>query len=306
MPEPIVGGENYKVTQFFGAGKWGWSESYYLNMNPADGSSAAVSGVVSGLNLARRKGLAQSYTLEAVRIESVTNPARDAALWFAPDLSLGAGQIPGELYAPVWMGWLCDLGTADSVIRDKRIYRGWSTAEINGWSPFSLPTSRPAKVTAFTNAMREVLTVPTAVENGFVGRWAMKSFIRTAPEAPTLPIATVTIDVNGFMQVKVVSTTFPIARGDTLIVRLKRNRCVRGASGRWAVIDVLRDGTSTTMTLNHKICCPPASLFVLTGTAQPLVIGYYGYGYMTSERVVKRDTGRAFFVTRGLQRGKCC
>lgn len=300
-----AGNKTMKITQIFNADRQGWSESYLLNCAAnADGFQLGEA-YAQALNLARTPVMPQDYVIEAVRI-SDADVNRDADLVEEPNLFLGEGAIQTDP-APPERGWQILIADATRQVRATRIFRGWPASLV----PYNVKggafnPNPPQKVTDWVRAMRPLLTQTFTYQNVITGTPCMRTYDRTTGNAPVLPVSQFLVNTNGFLTAKLVATSTTLVVGDIVQVGAVRKKCLKGLTGLGRVISVLTDAGNPVITLDKKLCCGVDQLSGVLGTIQKRTKAYVAIETATLGHTAKKDVGRAFFVTAGARKARCC
>lgn len=308
LGDPVVGGTNLQATLFFGTGKSGWTETYFMNVNGSDVPLNTGESAMRRIIDARRPLLPTDVSCEALRVSRIDKRG-DSNLIFPPDQNLGAGDETTPTSNPV-NGWLVRIENDDFQVTDSRIYRGWSPSLATWFSGAPVGAPAPARVVAFVTKMRSILTnVFVAPTTGASVKFCLRSYDRTDANYPLFAVFPITVSAAGRLVVRAITSTIGsgTAIGKTLILSVPRKKCLRGVSGRHRIIDMTTvGGTQTDITLDKRLCCSADELVGLDGQARTLKPALFAIAYCYINRLAKRDVGRAFFAPRGRRSARCC
>jgi hypothetical protein len=329
MPAPApLTGSILKVTQIFGGGKWGWSESYYLSVLPNDNTVDLSDGFgfVNELNPLRRTILAKDYNLEATRIEIVFGINKgQSELFEAPSLGAGAGLYNTgasavDAPAPVWLAYWGRDHDISADIGANRNFRGLPVGLTAGWTnaQVGIIGGLPIEVAAFEARMSLLLGTQRLSVLGHSVTPCIGGFDRVVAKASyaVLPPNPLTASASGQLIVKQSPIGTLGVRG-LLKLHIDRMKCVKGVSGTFRVIDIdaVHSPPYVYYTLAKQVCCDVTNLVGATGWTEQVLPAWYAYPpfnpnssnkAMNIYKLAKKDTGRPFFGTVGHAKSRCC
>lgn len=306
LGDPISGGVNVHATLFFGLGKQGWTENYFINVSGGTDPLIAAENSARRIVQKRKLILPADISMEALRLSKVTTRG-DSNLIFPPAIDLGGGNNLIQSANPA-LGWLLHVENDDFQVHDSRIHRGWIPADVPYTGSQVIGQPAPPVVVAWATNMSAILTAPY-VTAGATTRFCIRSFNRPSFLFPAAKLKQFAVSGSGRIQFVVIdsaaASTWSI--GDTIKITVPRKRCVKGINGRARITDIV-SGTGTTLvvTVDRKLCCGDTELAGITGEAYKVEQAFYPINYCNLGRQAKRDVGRAFFATRGRQAARCC
>ncbi len=290
----------WKVTMIFGAGKWGWTETYYWGGNSANYSGAYIAATL--LVQRRVQFLGQGSSMEAVRFSDVNNSGSGRLVpWGQYGLSPNAGlpcAFPAQsLLVSVAAGPVDGLQYRRSVTL-RGIPNVWYTFDIA--QPLN-PTFVPlflSRLTAFLSLLQD--------QNNPSGAWSVRASDRDRIANPSYRANLVRLQqpggyfIVGFDPVQ--APTWGI--GTRVHIGKAKGPGTRGLNADATVLGF--DALGGFILSSRQKC--PSQTATLTSVARGYKkdIIYVPIRSAVPERFLKRDTGRPFFGTRGRQSGSTC
>ncbi len=291
---------NAKVVFFFNYSQWGWTETYYYNRST--GGIPEAETAAFNLAAARRPLLSNNANLVAVRVSDMGSK-ESSTLNFSGFGNQYNSALPGQ---EPWQSLLClayAKDTPGNIYHRTLMLRGLPLA-WNGWSSTDSVTSIFSP--ALLQALSGFFTVLTTINANIGGTWCIRAAGLANALNVQIPVQSVALVQPGsFYSVQVSPGATPtFAFGQKIHLSKFKGYAIGGLLG------------------DHYINVPPvAGLYTLSarqcGAPSPPIITTPGviYGkntallpiyYAAPERFVKRDTGRAFFGTRGRASSRAC
>lgn len=290
---------NYKVTMFMGTERWGWTETYYFRLADSIWGSVLARAVL--LCNRRIALLSKDCKMEAVRVSDIAvNGASQVAY---------ADKFDSNAYSQYTMEspWAAMLGNLVSIFGDYKrpiLLRGLPETWVQ-WAKANpvTPTWPATMETPWNNFVAELVGDITDA-NG----WC----IRARPKGGDAPVhvdimsaAISTVSPLGYYQVTpAIEDVFLL--GNKVHVWNAKGKNATGLTGDATVLRVLPEGE---LILSRRPTCPVDSVTVQLSTVPTMSHIEHTLqriGSANRERIVKRDTGRAFFGTRGRQSVQTC
>jgi hypothetical protein len=324
-PVPLLGGNFLKGTLFFNFGRWGWSESFYAQVVGGTDPIGDMARAMQDINLIRRNALSETCTLEGMRVEFVsgTNIGQSEP-YFQPAFNLGSGIANAACSNP-WNMWILREFDQSGVIHGTRPIRGSPDADYTGYTAGSalLKAGPPPRITALVKALSSKLGIGITGPSGGAVIFCLPGYNRNtaaappgSPFSPIQTITTTTLSVTNRLIFTVIPGDVNISTNSTILVRAKRQRCVRGVSGPARVESAPILNGVQTITTTKLFCCPGVELGLITGTLRNRLQAYYQYRYnpnnpqnpdaLKAIRAANKKTGKTFFGTVGRQSSRCC
>lgn len=322
---PPLGGNPYKFTVFNNYAQWGWTDTFYYSSDKIFSDQDLKIAATQLASQLRQKN-ATGVSIPAVRVTALegTDPllksAQQTTFFTSDDMGLPPVPAGFNIDSP-WNAGLFTIPDRSGTYKRPWLVRGfipaWSSP-IPGVVPATAvsPNLLTWKNTFSTKVFGQTATGGQAA-TVFTGIFSMKGVIKNPTF--TLPTDIVTMDFtptgNYFR-----FTFKPPAGwsnrpditgpwvGQWIVIRGMKFRCGKGPNGKSQITDVTSlSGGVFQVTINKRWCCAPGGIEIKTfGKASVLKYGLFGLGRMSFERIVKRDTGGAFFGTAGRQGAKCC
>jgi hypothetical protein len=307
---PLTGGRVYKATVFFNGNRWGWTESVYLHTtgDVNDLAQADLFSFCRRYAQIRRQMLHRSYSVEAIRTSDADTDA-DSRMQYAPDLGLGAGlktTAPFQQPDPS-RGLFYRTFDASSTISDVRILRGlpaeWDDATIeNG----AFVAAYASELSNLTDQLFFLMTGRDFTAQAGTLTPCTRSY-DVRPEVQQVnDIASVTQDELRRLVVIVTGANINYAVGQRVHLSVQRDPLIRGISGEATIVDREVVAGNTRLTLNRSAGSAGERLAILRGTLSKREVAYYAIRECVRNRLGNRNTGRAFFGTRGRRPNKRC
>jgi hypothetical protein len=288
-----------KVVFFFNQDRWGWTETYYLNI--LQGYLSEALSMAKTLADVRVPMLSKSCVFEAIRVSDLDNP-RSSILSYYRNPNITPNTLSEQ---EPWEAGLVDLTASQTIpfpyrFSRKLMLRGLPLA-WNNWS--SADPLAPPINPLFNSVFLNFIGVLTNA-GGTISLWSMLVLDRTPTVNKRVPITAVaTQSQGGYFQVTTDNSS-PFFLGQKIHVYGASGPGTLGLNGDGVIIAV---GAAGTYTISRKQACSSATVQLLTATTMaskfkfliPISEGQF-------DRFVKRDTGRAFFGTRGRQSGVRC
>ena len=261
----------YYGTMIFAAGRYGWSEGFYLNENTHNEAHARMVNVANNRSFI----LGEGAVIEAVKVsdiaiahDSITRPYSLKDLVSARD--------------PVWTAALMTLRVGAGY-RRSYLVRALEDAGVIYDADEDMMKIRP-----------QILVKFQAYFNAIERNQLLMQVLDRSANNPTHAIISVTVSGDGYWQVECPGLIGEVGVGDNIVLynfpraiwgNLAGRRKIRSINGN--IIEVFAQG--------------PATIPFYPGQAEARneVFIYPAIDSYSVDRVVKRDTGRRFFVTRG-------
>lgn len=267
----------YKGTYLFNQGRYGWSESWYVDA----ATITDAAGYFSGVMTQRIKMLGRGARMEMIRVSDV-DIAGDSMIVLAPEDQITAAT-------PVDTPWNCLLVRVESGALYRRSM--WMRGAPDEWMLFS----QNGSIIIPTDAKNALKAWSTKIINaGFKFKVTQKG----GPETLPLPIGALAEDENG----RVVAQIPGFAGQVNDFVQFKgyNGPDKKILNGRHRVVKV--DGASVTVGIEFNTLFAPNANF--GGKAVRKITLYTFVTSAFIERATSRRTGRAFFVRPGRSSGK--
>ncbi|RPJ87009.1 MAG: hypothetical protein EHM18_03295 [Acidobacteria bacterium] len=305
-PVPRTTGTNVLISEFRNLGVQGWTENYIINVGDTENPLERALLLHQPLLASRQLVSSVSVALKWVRASEI-NVGNDSLLVSGAEIATPLGNRAGDPADPD-IGWMVRFQDISGQIRDMHMWRGWAALDV----PYLLGVIQgavPNAAKTFLQRAINVMTKPLVPDGGAAGRYVIKSFARPGTlEVTLLDAIAFGFTATGEIKFRIFNPgglTLPV--GSIIKLHVVRKRCFKGLSGEAKVIAI--DTTSeayTEITIDKKLCCPPAALTGLVGKVIKKVVAYYDIarGQITSMR--KRKAGRPFGSIPGRRRGRCC
>jgi len=303
----------WKVTFFFNWGKYGWTENYYAL---GEGSTPAAEEAnllvdITEAALLRRKFLSEACSLEAIRAEEVDTDSGKAlrsgrsALGFA-DFGAGGGMANGTPAAPQ-LGWIVNLYSGGIFGRDsRRVFRGIPRDWVGVAATLPASTPPPVELIAAWRQFFDWITGRPVGGKTTKSDWGFFSQEYTLNPGVFEMITAVAINEEGGIRRWELTVPSNSQFGPNTKVRVygKTTCGIRGLIGDHRVKDrIALNGVILWTTVCDDCIIEYKGNLSMRG----IVSTFVGYTDFAAERVAKRDTGGAFFVSRGRASAKeCC
>lgn len=308
----------FKAQIFINQGKWGWSETYWVtsgtsgssgNPNNASGTFALAETAINRLinkrvTLMNPANEVQGYRLTMLDADLVTPVATTLVQTnFAPTGTFGTVNI-----GP-WMGVTTTVKNAADTYQQTRILRGLDDTSFTFNKNGSGKDITPAWLALYTS-WNKFLTNQTAQIASLQG-WSYGAVVNNKDKTARKigAVTVVTFDPTTGQAILTVTQlgTFPLpvfAPGDRVRVAKLKGVGVHGLGGETVIV---KAGVGSAYTIAKLPRCP-GLIAILTNPGiiynHPKI--FVQYGDWETGRIIKRDTGKAFFVTRGRASGVKC
>lgn len=290
----------FKCILFFNEGVFGWQEVYYLHEGNNTFLDAALD--MRTIAKARKQLLTKSASIVGIRIQQFNRPEVGSQLLVKPSDGCGPGLVDPGLVGdqPVWNAILFNIADLSNLYRRQFLMRGFPSSFAE-WSPAGVVTitadgTRPVQL--WVNLMVQGPAVPLDLRlNGTImirGRY--RDPVVTFPRQITGGAP----DTTGcFTNLTVGSANYAV--GDKIHIHNLQGCGTKGLNGDGFVVAIPDE---THLTVNRVPCCCGAYTVKPTGTLTKVTYALWAISSCGVSRVVKRDTGRPFFSTRG-RRSTC-
>lgn len=266
---------NAKVTYIFNFGRNGWSETWY---QATSDNLDQVMILARQVATKRAALLAKGASLEAIRV-SDEQVSGDSILETTPN-KLATTEASTKDPDTAWNCWL-GRATSGSLYRRSVWFRG-APDEWIIWDPTTL---KFAPVPTFAKAVADFEAI--LVKNVF----AIKALGKELAFSPITKISKIEEGVGG--KYKITATAHGFVNTDSVRVYGVKGDNISDVNGVWEVFNATAD--TFEIPLNVSV----GFLYKGGGKVRVRKYKYPQIDFLEYVRAAKRDTGRAFFVTRG-------
>lgn len=301
-----MAGPVYKVNLFVNVGEWGFAETYYLKGPTSTATALAQARILAA---ARRPLLGADATLVAARVSDVGDGTSVRAeitnvtgVSFAGDI---AGENNPEKVGGPWQAILGRMESSGGSQRRPFMLRGLPKSWYK-WDSLDNAVM-PDWDAGFNDAFQEWANVLTGINT--ISPWCIRYRQKSVGVNPLVAVSVVDTD-NTYNQWKLtvknadVGTILP---GDRVQVRGAKGFGLQGLNGQAWVLSATAIGSTTDWILSTRGgCIGQRPVVVKRPTVQKVSYDYANITKVEYERYSSRDTGRAFFGTRGRQSKKVC
>lgn len=291
-----------KVVFFFGQGKWGWTETYYWSASSTTLAQAQAAAITLAASRSQLLGL--GATLEAIRISDTTGKARPildtTGVWNSTPGSIGS------FVSSPWTALLIGIsaGNPNTTTYKRSIMLRGVSAEESTWN--SLQPTNPTLMPRIKNKLTAFLRILGATSSsGNPSAWCIQGNQRDTTENPKIPVTVIEVETltNRFIVGLAGVPAVGFKQGTQIVVSGSKGEGTKGLNGRAYIAAI--SGVNYTLTSVQR--CPNETVEFKGNVQAQAVVPTYAPIYAGNfERYVSRDTGRAFFVTRGRRSSPRC